>query len=53
MAGDAVLIAPVSMQIPRKQEFYRESVDSGSSETRPLARKRCGAAPFKPIPCAN
>jgi hypothetical protein len=40
-------------KFPANREFNKEFRDFGGLETRPLARKRCSAAPFELNPCAN
>ena len=53
MAGDAVLIAPVSEQIPANRELYREIGDFGRSETWQVFRSRGNEAVLRVIPCFN
>jgi hypothetical protein len=50
VAGDAVLIAPVSAQIPCKHGFNREILSFEALETNVEARNRCAAADFRTIP---
>jgi hypothetical protein len=50
LAGAAVLVAPVSAQIPANREFCREFCDFGLSEANFVARNRCAAATFRTNP---
>ena len=53
LAGDAVLIAPVSTQIPCQQGILQGNLHFWALRADFVARNRCAAATFHEIPYAN
>ena len=53
LAGDAVVIAPVSIRIPANREFYREIGRAGGSGDTIRVENHCAAGTFCVIPYAD